>query len=482
MPDWSMLARRLAGRVVLPEEADIAHAFKQFSADQTLAAPEALIRCRSEEDVREAIAFVRALGGDFAVRSGGHCFADFSHSAHVIIDLGAMRTIEPCMRDGERRVRLGPGACGEHLVPALSPSGLAVPTGGCPTVAIGGLSLVGGFGMFGRRNGLAADRVRGFRVVLADGSAVDASAHTHPELFWALRGAGAAGFGVVTSLEVAVHDVPEATACLGTWPIGLAAELVERWQRFAPDAPACANLALALVAPDDPDVACIAQLHGLIFHDGPQREVHDALIAALGPLSSRLRTWRMGANDVAAYAAGLLDHAGKPAWQPSRPFRTHGFQVTRSHFFDRLVERPALDACIDALRSARAYALHREIELVPWGGAYATGSDGAFIHRHARMLVRHTAYTGARATEALRAEARRWCEASHAALSAHANGHAYQGYAERSLATWRRAYYGTHYPRLQAIKQRYDPDGAFRHPQSIETATAPSPASEAAGV
>lgn len=67
--------------------------------------------------------------------------------------------------------------------------------------------LGGGHGFLQNRFGLALDNLVSARVALGDGSVVIASDETHPDLFWALRGAGH-NFGVVTELVYKIYDVP----------------------------------------------------------------------------------------------------------------------------------------------------------------------------------------------------------------------------------------------------------------------------------
>jgi FAD/FMN-containing dehydrogenase len=67
--------------------------------------------------------------------------------------------------------------------------------------------LGGGHGALQGKHGLMADNLISARVVLANGSAVTASATSHPDLYWALKGAGH-NFGILTSIEYKVYDLP----------------------------------------------------------------------------------------------------------------------------------------------------------------------------------------------------------------------------------------------------------------------------------
>jgi FAD/FMN-containing dehydrogenase len=186
---------RLTGAVHRPGDPGYQHARKLFIGRRGETLPAAVASCADEADVVAALAYARAKGMPFAIRGGGHSFAEHSTSDGLVVDLAGLSTVEP---DGGH-VTVGAGVRVGALTDALAEHDLVVPVGWCRSVGVLGAVLGGGYGVLGRYYGLGADRLLSARVLLADGQVVTASTAEHPDLFWALRVAGGGNFGVVLS-------------------------------------------------------------------------------------------------------------------------------------------------------------------------------------------------------------------------------------------------------------------------------------------
>jgi FAD/FMN-containing dehydrogenase len=459
--DWQRLAARIRGELLRePASARLAVG-KQLAAGIALPQPKAVLRCASAADVQQGLAWLADSGLNFALRSGGHCFGDRSSSSGLVIDLGAINQIEI---DGDC-VELGPGALAGDLGLALAAHGRSLPMGGCPLVAIGGLSLIGGFGLQGRAQGLTSDRIERIDLVDAAGEIRHIDAATDPEWMWGLCGGGNLGFGVVTGLRLKTHSLPKVRVVFGQWPISQAADLIQRWQAYAPVAASGLTVELGLQAPDLPDEPANIELFGAIqsAHDDPAElsAIEAALRHALGSQASALCTFDLEGEAAARYLTGLFDRRCEEAWMPSRPYREHGYQFTRSHFHQQPIAPAAIAELIEHFVADRRYAEFRELELVPWGGAYAGANPhSCFGPRDASLLLRHTCVVGARSTAQGRELASIWAERSVATL-AHGPRRPYAGYVEADRADWALACYGEALPRLRALKHRVDPHQRF---------------------
>ena len=144
-----------------------------------------------------------AAGEKVAVLSGGHSPMCMPDGAFLI----NMRKMNKVLLDPAAMVVKAEGGAKIGEVDAvLKPHNFAVPLGTHPDTGIGGLTLGGGIGWLTPRVGLAADNLVSAEVVVADGSLVTASADSHADLYWALRGGGG-NFGVVVSFTYKVFAV-----------------------------------------------------------------------------------------------------------------------------------------------------------------------------------------------------------------------------------------------------------------------------------
>jgi len=189
--------------------------------------PVVIVLAASVDDIVQAVRFARAEHLPVAIRSSGQRVGAAADGA-VLIDASAIDavSIDPACHTAT----VGAGATWADVVEAAARYGLAPVLGEWSHRSAVSDTLSGGMGWLARRYGLASDAVIGFELVTPDGLVVEVSADTHPELFWALSGAGDGSLGVVASIEIELHPIGPVYAGSLSYPADLAREVLVRWR------------------------------------------------------------------------------------------------------------------------------------------------------------------------------------------------------------------------------------------------------------
>jgi FAD/FMN-containing dehydrogenase len=304
--------------------------------------------------------------------------------------------------------------------------------------------------------GLACDNVVSIDLVTADGRRHTCDKDREPELFWALRGAGAGNFGVVTKLVFDTHPVDFVTTVNLTWPWGKARQVVQAWQAFAPTAPDSLSCSLAFAPPPPAGGTPSISLNGQVFGS------RDEAISLLAPLTVAVQPTRLAAVHRPFISAVNYFASDNPARRAFAAKSNYGLAALPDAGIDALIaafEAAALDPRLGAVGSL----------LFAHGGAInrVAADATAFAYRSALFSIRFTAFWDAKAT-ALNAQAHlNWVRSTYAAMQPFVSRGAVANYADPELPHSSIAYYGSHVRRLVAVKKQYDPHNFFRFPQSI---------------
>ena len=404
-------------------------------------APGIVLRPETPEQVADALEFVRRHTHlPLGVRSGGHGVSGRStNDGGVVIDVGRMNRIEVLDRD-RRLVRIGPGATWKQVAAALDPYGWALGSGDYGGVGVGGLATAGGIGLLGREHGLTIDHLQAVELVRADGSQVRASAEQNPDLFWAVRGAGA-NFGIATAFEFEVYDVGE----VGWAKLTLVTDDIERsLVRFGEVATAAPrDTTVFLVTGRPRQGQSMIQLYAIVDSPEPAMVVERLTpfldIGALAQQEVFVTRYKdiMGqAHDV-----GPDGHQGR------------GEPVSRSAFLPDITPEYAHDTA-ELLRSGRVFFF----ELRPMGGAIADvpADETAFAHR--TPLFQVTAMGADQADLDTRWDA----------LAEHFDGLYLSFDTDRRPERLDDAFPPSVLTRLRDLKRRHDPDNLFRDNFNID--------------
>jgi len=319
--------------------------------------PGLVLRPRTPAEVASAVRFARehmhlALG----IRSGGHGVSGRStNDGGLVIDVGALDAIT-VLDEPARLVRIEAGARWRDVARVLQPYGWALSSGDYGGVGVGGLATAGGIGFLSRKHGLTIDHLRAVEMVLADGTAVRASATENAELFWAVRGAGA-NFGVAVAFEFVVDEVDEIGWAQLAFQAPDPAAYLEAFGRVVADTPRDTTPFLILGEG-------VAQLMAMVDSSDP-----DVIVQQLQPFAEIAPLVQQQVV-VAPYAAVMNMF-------PDTPHHGRGEPVSRSAF-TREITPGFASASADLIRSGASHWY--QIRTV--GGAVSDVAPDATAYAH----------------------------------------------------------------------------------------------------
>lgn len=397
------------------------------------------------------------------VRAGGHSVAGHSvPEGGLMIDVSPMKGIQVDAK--QRRAYAQGGVLLGELDRATQAVGLATTLGTVSDTGIAGLTLGGGVGRLMRRFGLAIDNLLSVDVVTADGKLRHASAQENPDLFWGLRGGGG-NFGVATAFEYRLHPLKHPVLDgIRMFPYSMARSIFAAVAELAERAPDDLTLGLGLqnTATGDRAGRVAGYLVGYTGEDPaeglkllePLAKLGKPLVDMIAP-KSYLAAQGTRDNETAQGAANVAVPSVPKTWYES------GYLYSTSDaLFDEIIRRfDAVPTYFDAGAGISAM-----------GGAIARVKQDAtaFWNRPAKHDFLADVVWSDRARDE---EARKVARSIWAGVEPFTRGH-YVNTVPDASSERVRATYGDNYPRLVALKDKYDPHNLFRLNANIRPGTA----------
>jgi FAD/FMN-containing dehydrogenase len=451
------LQSRIEGKVTIATDTGYEQLRHEMNWNQLtpMRYPKLIVQVATEHDVVEAVRFARTHGVKIAVRGGGHsCIGAALRDKSLLIDLGRLTQISI---DYKARVAtVQPAVTGQDLNNQLAPHGLAFPVGHCPSVPLSGFILNGGLGWNSNRWGPACFSLEAAKVVTADGHMVVANHEQHADLLWAIRGAGPGFFAVAIQYFLKLYKAPRAITTsryyyplqrieeVGAWAGSIARQMsseVELNIFFVPAPPALAEQcgssngfvailsATAFVDTAQEAIATLSLLETCpVAHECLQMEVNQpTLLAALLEKSGRLWPERH------RYLSDTI-------WSDSPPGQL--LRIVRDYF----LQAPSP-------KSVAVCAFSTGLV-----GNSAVLPEAAFSMTAGTLLLCYAIWERPEEDAANAV----WHREMIAALDPFAAGY-YVGESDivSDPARAERSFAQTNWQRLQALRQKYDPDALF---------------------
>ncbi|KAF9969389.1 hypothetical protein BGZ73_008274 [Actinomortierella ambigua] len=430
--------------------------------------PSAIFHPASEAEAAAAILCAAANDVPVAPRSGGHSYEGYSNGidGSLVIDLSQFQQFSLDLKT--KIATFGAGTRLGHVYTRLWEQGeYLVPAGTCPTVGIGGHGLGGGFGVVARKYGLLTHNIVSMTMIAANGTILTVNKDSHPDLFWALRGAGGGSFGLVTEFRVQAYKVPATvTTALLTYSFDELRPVFTAFATWGKNAPE--ELVVTMYIDQQ-------KIELEMTYLGSQVQMEAAIKPFIELIGSKptISNFEEGSWYKAATRWGLRSASTLEAADLGDMVFYHR---GRSLFYRQGLSSEELDVIEKYLKRLPGLSRWGYILVDLWGGKIDRPNVPSAFDNHQGVLFSiQTEIFWSSPNAPLPGFTCETClkwssDFAKELQDNYSSGptlEAYQNYIERDLPDAFHAYYGDQLPRLQQVKKSVDPDMVFDFPQAI---------------
>ncbi|KXN71220.1 FAD-binding domain-containing protein, partial [Conidiobolus coronatus NRRL 28638] len=396
-------------------------------------------------------------------KCGGHSYEKYSFGTgkEIIIDLHKLNKV--IVDKSSETATVEAGALLGHVYYQLDKQGgFAVPAGSCPTVGVAGHTLGGGYGLSARKHGFMIDNLLQADIVLPNGQAVTASENSHSELFWALRGAGAGNFGIVSEFKFKLFKPPNrVTRIQYIYDFDESEEVFKAFQKWAASNVDPSITTIANFGKNGFNINSVIQADTTELREKLIDQVQKAFPKTYNNQNTIFDTDFIGMiNQLSDIELNNLDELDTVhhAMEPQLFFRAKSAYVDRELSDSEIKEwKKVIEEGSDE------WLVLFDIQ----GGALNNlqRNETAFVHRHKSLysIQLIAEFSGDQAINVDES----WAEIYFDRIKNFLSDESFQNYIDAKADDPYKRYYAENFSRLQHVKQKYDPKNLFKFKQSI---------------
>ncbi|CAO2815219.1 unnamed protein product [Amaranthus hypochondriacus] len=445
--------------------------------------PLAIITALDVSHIQATILCAKSNGLQIRIRSGGHDYEGLSYVSNVpfiILDMFNFRSIEIDIENEHAWVQAG-ATLGELYYNIAKNSKVhAFPAGVCFTVGAGGHFSGGGYGNLQREFGLSVDNIIDAIIIDVNGRVLDRKSMGE-DLFWAIRGGGAASFCVVLSWKIKLVRVPE-TVTVFNVPRSLeqgATDVVLQWQRVASkiDRKLFIRVQPQLIE-DEGKKTIEVSFIGLYLGRA------DALVSLVNKSFPLLGLKSKDCKEMAWIETTLFwngNSDGTPieVLLDRTPSPSYSFTKKKSDYFDKVIPREGLEKIWKKIINLKLKNATFSFQWNPYGGRISEISDKAtpFPHRSKNLFLMQYIMTwkddSPKVTQINIEATRQLYETFTPFVTKHPR-EAFLNYRDIDIGTnangslvFAYEFFKGNVPRLLHVKAKVDPTNFFTNEQSI---------------